>query len=154
MKESRTPGPKQLLCPSATSDADGAVVFGVVGGTAAEPIVSYLDHPRDVTAELLALAGPVDPREVFRIAAPCAERACLHFDGQKCQLGERIVVLLPAAVDRLPACRLRSRCRWWTEQGLAACMRCPVVVTRDFRSTELLQRVAGPGSGFTTETTH
>lgn len=146
MNEGSAPGPKQLLCPSATAEADGAVVFGVVGGTVEEPMVSYLDRARDVTAELLALAGPVDPREVFRIAAPCAERACLHFDGQRCQLGQRIVGLLPAVVEKLPACRLRPRCRWWAEQGPAACMRCPVVVTRDFRSTELMQSVAGPGA--------
>jgi len=137
---------KELLCPSARSDSEGAVVFGVVGGSVGEPLVSYLDRPREVTDELLGLAGPVDPREVFRFAAPCAQQACVHFDGHKCQLGQRIVQLVPAGVDRLPACRLRPRCRWWAEQGAAACKRCPLVVTLNFGSSDLMQRVAGPGA--------
>ncbi len=147
MKQRATHSPELLLCPSAAPEATDAVIFGVVGGTVAEPLVSYLDRPREVTDELLGLAGHVDPREVFRFAAPCAEHACLHFKDARCQLGQRIVELLPSAVDRLPACRLRPRCRWWAERGPAACTRCPLVVTRDFRSSELLQRVAGPGAG-------
>jgi len=51
---------------------EGAVAFGVAGGTAAEPPVSYLKEPLPVTPELLELAEPVEPTEVFHFAAPCA----------------------------------------------------------------------------------
>ena len=75
------------LCPSAQPDMEGAVAFGVVGGTAEEPVVSYLREPLPVTPELLQLARPVRPTEVFRFAAPCAEGGCRHFDGESCQDG-------------------------------------------------------------------
>lgn len=117
-------------CPSARPDMPGAVVFGVVGGTVAEPRVRYLDEPVPVSAEVLALAEPVEADEVFRIGAPCAEHACQHFDGARCSLAERLVASVPPVVDVAPPCRLRPQCRWWDEQGVAACRLCPLVVTR------------------------
>lgn len=133
----------ELLCPSSQADTDGAVVFGVIGGTVDEPRVSYLADPVPVTSTLLEMAKPVEPTEVFRIGAKCAEQKCLHFNRDHCELGRRIVRMLPTAVDKLPACRLRPRCRWWREQGAQACFRCPLVVTRDFRSTPILRDVSG-----------
>jgi len=47
-------------------------VFGVVNGTADEPRLRHLTEPQPVTLELLELAAPVRPTEVFRFAAPCA----------------------------------------------------------------------------------
>jgi hypothetical protein len=41
------------------------------------------------TAALSALSAPVQPTEVFRFAAPCQERACVHFDGTNCRLASR-----------------------------------------------------------------
>ena len=119
-------------------------MFGVVGGTAEEPVVSYLDDPQPVTPELLELADPVEPTEVFRFGAPCAESGCQHFDGASCQLGHKLAHDVPAAVGRLPRCRLRPSCRWFHEQGGAACMRCPIIVTRNFRPTIALRAAADP----------
>jgi hypothetical protein len=116
----------------------------VVGGTVAEPRVAYLDEPVPVTSELLELAQPVEPTEVFRFAAPCVESACQHFDGTRCRLVQKIVALKPTAVDSLPVCRLRSRCRWWLEEGRAACFRCPLVVTRDHQPDEAMVVAADP----------
>jgi hypothetical protein len=132
------------LCPSSQPGLPGSVVFGVVGGTPDDPRVSYLAEPQPVTPELLALADPMEPTEVFRFASSCVERACQHFDGGKCSLVRRIVELVPTAVDVLPPCRLRPRCRWWLEEGRAACFRCPVVVTRDHHPTEALRLAADP----------
>lgn len=117
------------LCPSAQPDMEGSVVFGVVGGTAREPRLKYLSEPQPVTDELLELSKPVKPTEVFRFAAPCAGSGCKHFDGADCRLAKRTVDMQPAVVDKLPACRLRPRCRWWQQEGKSACMRCPMVVT-------------------------
>ena len=132
------------LCPSAQPEMDGSLVFGVIGGTAEEPQVAYLDVPQPVTEEVLALTQPVKPTEVFRIAAPCAERACQHFDGSKCQLAMRVAQMLPVVVDRLPPCAIRPHCRWWQQEGKAACARCPAVVTEMYQPTDQQRQAADP----------
>jgi hypothetical protein len=37
-----------------------------------------------------AFSEPVKPTKVFRFAAPCAGRACRHFDGAECRLTKRV----------------------------------------------------------------
>jgi hypothetical protein len=133
------------LCPSAQPEMEGSVVFGIVGGTAELPQVGYLATAQPVTEELLALTQPVDPTEVFRIAAPCAETACRHFDGLKCQLAVRAAQMLPIVVDRLPPCSIRPNCRWWQQEGKAACMRCPAITTEMYQPTEQQRQAADPG---------
>ena len=133
------------LCPSAQPDQDGAVAFGIIGGTPEEPMVGYLDEPLPVTPELLQLAKPVRPTQVFRFGAPCAEGGCQHFDGASCKLGQKLATL-PTAVDRLPRCRLRPSCRWFAEQGGAACLRCPIVVTTHHRPSAALREAADPAT--------
>jgi hypothetical protein len=123
---------------------DGAVAFGVVGGSATRPEVSYLDTPIQVSGELLALTHPVEPTEVFRFAAPCAEGGCRHFDGAECRLGHKLARDVPEATRLLRPCRLRPNCRWWHEQGAAACRRCPAIVTTDYGAGEELRRAADP----------
>lgn len=123
---------------------DGAFVFGVVGGTAAEPLVAYLDEPQPLDLDLRERCAPVEPAEVFRIGAPCAESGCRHFDGGACSLGARTVQLLPPVVSKLPACRIRPSCRWFREQGGAACVRCPAVVTTNHLPTAEQARAAEP----------
>jgi hypothetical protein len=121
--------PDPPYCPSAQPDMAGSVVFGVVGGTVEQPRVAYLAEPLPVTPELLALADPVEPAEVFRFGAPCAESACRHFDGTRCRLVEALVAEVEPVVAALPPCRLRAQCRWWREEGPEACRRCPLIVT-------------------------
>jgi hypothetical protein len=134
------------FCPSAQPYMDGAVVLGVVGGTSEEPPVAYLNTPQPVTEEILALAEGIEATEVIRFAAPCAASACQHFDGAKCKLATRVVNLLPMAVDRLPPCHLRPKCRWWRQEGRAACMRCPIIVTQAVGPSELIVKTADPNS--------
>lgn len=122
-------GEDQLLCPSAQPDQEGAFAFGVIEGTAEAPHVSYLRRPLPVVPELLALAAPVQPTEVFRFAAPCAEDACQHFDDGGCRLATKIAGLVDGATYGVPPCRIRPRCRWWNQEGADACRRCPMVVT-------------------------
>lgn len=133
------------MCPSAQPEMEGSVVLGVVGGTVEEPRVAYLVKPLPVNGSLLALSGSMKPTEVFRIAARCAGTACQHFDGTDCRLATRIVQMLPDVVDILPACQLRPHCRWWLQEGKAACVRCPQVVTERYQPTELERQAADPG---------
>jgi hypothetical protein len=134
------------LCPSARPEMAGAVIFGVVGGTAQEPRMAHLVQPLPVTEELLALAGPASPLAVFRTAAPCAQSACVHFAQNRCRLASRIVDELPEAVDGLPACRIRPHCRWWQQEGKAACLRCPLIVTEMTNPTEQLRHAVDPAA--------
>ena len=144
--ENETPPATPPLCPSAQPHMEGSTVLGVVGGTPERPRLAYLAEPRPVTADVLALSGPVLPTAIFRFGAPCAGHACQHFDGSDCRLATRIVQLLPPVVDGLPACHLRPDCRWWQQEGKAACLRCPQVVT-DARNPSELQRQAAIGPG-------
>jgi hypothetical protein len=116
---------------------EGAMVFGIVGGTPEAPAVAYLSEPQPVTPEVMALTQPVAP-------TPCAEHKCLHFDGSSCRLIKRIVGALPTVEEKLPPCRLRPTCRWWAQEGMQACLRCPQIVTADYRSSEPLRLVATP----------
>jgi hypothetical protein len=142
--ENETPPRTPPSCPSAQPHMEGSTILGVVGGTPEQPRLAYLAEPRPVTEGVLALALPVLPTAVFRFAAPCAGHGCQHFDGLNCRLATRIVQLLPPVVDGLPACHLRPECRWWQQEGKAACLRCPLVVTDVGNPSELQRRVADP----------
>ena len=134
-----------LMCPSAQPTMEGAYAVAIVGGTAGEPRVRWIEQPLPVTGELLGLAEPVEPTEVFRFAAPCAEGGCRHHDNDRCTLGDKLATL-PVAVDvaLLPKCTIRPTCRWYAEQGRDICFRCVSVVTTDYRASPDLQRAAEP----------
>ncbi|WP_392533426.1 hypothetical protein [Nostoc sp. C117] len=133
---------KLLLCPSGQPEIGNTVVFGVVGGTVEAPSIAYLTESQPVTEEILALSDSVKPTEIFRIASSCQADACKHFDGSDCRLAMRIVQQLPTVVETLPACQIRSSCRWWQQEGKAACYRCPQMVTDNGYSSKILQKVA------------
>jgi hypothetical protein len=135
-----------LLCPSAPANSEHAVVLGAVLGTPAEPRVSFFAEPIPVTEQVLELALPASPTEVFRFAAPCAEKLCSHFDGETCRLVSKIVHGLPEVVADLPICRIRPSCRWWAQEGRNACLRCPQVVTLSTSPSDELRYAADPNS--------
>lgn len=132
----------RLVCPSAQPTMSEPVAFGVILGSDEEPRMVHLERPVPVTDELLALSEPVKPTEVFRFAAPCAGDACKHFNGKDCTLVERIVQILPRVASDLPACAIRSECRWWFQEGRDACLRCPQVITENYNPSEDYMRAA------------
>lgn len=138
---------KTTLCPSARPESEDSIVFGIISGTVAEPRVAYLKHPLPITDELIAKASPITPTEIFRMATPCAAKACLHFDGQDCRLAKQIAEKLPAVAEELPPCSIRRDCRWWKQEGKAACMRCPQVITDNYNPSELAIQVSKLAAG-------
>jgi len=144
MSHARSPNAVPL-CPSAQPEMEGSIILGVVGGSTEEPRLGYLSQPQPVTKKALLLAEGVKPTEIFRFAAPCAGTACVHFDGKDCRLASRIVKLVPTAVDEIPHCYMRPECRWWQQEGKAACLRCPVVVTENYQPSEELRSAATSG---------
>jgi hypothetical protein len=132
------------LCPSARADGQDARIFGVITGTVDNPKVTYLKQTRPSVEIISKLHDKVTPEEVFRVAATCEEKGCQHFDGQDCRLAMRIADKLPVVVNQLPPCAIRRDCRWWQQEGGAACVRCPQVVTDHYNLSELMIRVATP----------
>ncbi|MDT7806276.1 MAG: hypothetical protein QOJ70_89 [Acidobacteriota bacterium] len=135
---------EQPLCPSARPEMPGAVAFAIVAGTVEAPHLVHLAEPHPANEELFALAHPVTPAEVFRFGAPCAGDACSHFDGRDCRLATRIVQILPAVTSTLPPCALRPECRWWQQEGKAACLRCPQIVSECHSPSDEMLRAALP----------
>ena len=122
--------PLPVMCPSAQPGMKELRLIGVVTFDEGAPRVAYLNEAVPVTQELLGSTAPAEPREVFRMAAHCEELRCTHFNGVDCKLATRIVQILPAVVDELPACLIRASCRWYLQEGRPACFRCPQVVTQ------------------------
>lgn len=107
----------RLLCPIAQPEMANAQVLGVLEETKHGPLLTYLNQRVPVTDDVLRMAEPARPTAVFRFAAICEQRKCLHFDGTDCHLARRIVQILPAAVSSLPPCIIRANCRWYAQEG-------------------------------------
>ncbi|MEA2931675.1 MAG: hypothetical protein QOI56_460 [Actinomycetota bacterium] len=131
-------------CPSAQPDMANARVFGVRHASAGGPRTGYLERSVEATPELLATTAPAPPTHVLRLAATCEESRCAHFDGTDCGLARNIVALLPPVVGVLPRCAIRPQCRWFHQEGRAACLRCPQVVTEMSDAPIELRRAAEP----------
>ena len=133
-----------VLCPSAQPEWEGSQVIGVMTGTADKPQMAYLDKPQSVTEQLLELAKPVSPTEVFRFSAPCACSGCGHYatEESKCRLAEKVVRWTPTVTEQLPVCAIRADCRWWKQEGRPACLRCPQMVTNNLKPTDEMRRAA------------
>jgi hypothetical protein len=131
------------LCPSAQPGMDECRVLGVVQREGPFAVLEYLNQHVPATPEILALAAPLKPTEVFRLAATCAEKECPHFDGEDCRLATRVVQILPAVVDTLPPCIIRKGCRWYSQEGGAACKRCPGITTVSYDLSPQVREVSG-----------
>jgi hypothetical protein len=135
-----------LKCPSAQPGMGDVQILGVISRDGDEPRLAYLDETLPATPATLELAAPLDVSQVFRLSARCEEKKCTHFDGVDCQLAVRIARMLPEVVDQLPPCNIRRDCRWFRQEGRAACLRCPQLMTGNHEADALLQEVAGmPG---------
>ena len=144
--ETGTANGHELLCPSSRGTLEDSVLIGVVTGDAEGPRVVPTERAIPVTPEILAMAEPVGPSEVFRFASPCQAGKCPHFQNEACQLAVRGVKLLEAVTDELPKCSIRPHCRWFRQEGAAICKRCPQVVTDQFNPSEtMVQIVYGIG---------
>jgi hypothetical protein len=117
------------LCPSGRCRT-GSRLFGVQ----TEGGLAFVRPALQVTPEFLErLDGSDVPAESrFRFSEDCVERGCRQWNGLGCSLIERLLdhVAQPAGSgEDLPACGIRSRCRWYAQEGKRACGICPLVVT-------------------------
>jgi hypothetical protein len=97
--------------------------------------LAYINPAAHVTDEVLVeLRGhSVVPEKRFRFASTCTEDACGHWTGRACGLSDLLAAAdVPSDAadgDGLPPCSIRSTCRWFFQNGRAACRVCPLVVT-------------------------
>lgn len=138
----KTPAP--ALCPSAQPHIEGGVAFGVVHEDDHGPNVTWIEHPVPVTPALLEMTGEMSPTRVFRFAAPCQESACRHFDGADCRLASRLIDALNPVAAKPPPCVIRQDCRWYRQEGVSACLRCPQIATEYADPSEALAAAARP----------
>lgn len=129
------------LCPSAPGRPGESLLIGVITGAPGAPRVAPTDAALPVTQDILDLAGPVPPGEVFRFASACRTSACTHFKSGACQLAVRSVETLAAVTDALPPCTIRPACRWFRQEGPAICRRCPQIVTEQYSPSPEMVRV-------------
>jgi hypothetical protein len=117
-------------CPSAHVSTPGARLFGVqVRNNRGSRQLAYLTETQPINEHMMKLAGTAPPHEVLRVAAPCIEAACLHWEGNGCRLATRVATLMPQAVSSMPRCAIRPACLWFKQEGPAACLRCPGLST-------------------------
>lgn len=133
---------KDYTCPSAPASDPDNHVFGVVLGEAAEPRVAYLAKGVGVDAKRAIDRLDVDPGHVFRFAGKCASSGCAQWKDGGCRLGRDVAAMLEPVVDTAPACTIRSTCRWFAENGVHACLRCPQVTTHVLPGAKRLYEVA------------
>lgn len=111
------------LCPSAMAKP-GATLIGISSGPGA---LGYVTPPVVVDEEFLSAAGQHSERG-FRFANRCAEGSCHNWGENRCQLIHQILTSRPGdPPDQLPACGIRSSCRWFAQAGREACRVCPAV---------------------------
>jgi hypothetical protein len=73
------------------------------------------------------------PLKRFRFTADCAEDRCGQWRDGKCGVAEQALISLAefAGTDdaRMPACAIRSTCRWFAQEGSRICGACSHVTT-------------------------
>ncbi len=119
-----------LACPSAQPEMKDAKILGVLEPGSGGVRLAYAAGDVPVSKRALDATGLVPPTLVYRFSAPCAEKSCTHFESGTCKLASRIVEGFDPVVQHLPPCSIRKTCRWYTQEGEAACHRCPQVTTQ------------------------
>jgi len=122
-------------CPSAVGQ-EGALLLGVM---TPGKRVAFVHPPTRIDAEFAArLRAEGRPEARFRFSASCAESGCPQWTGHGCWVVDRALDVdrLAETTDavsalqgtQLPACGIRSSCRWFFQRGPEACAVCPLIV--------------------------
>jgi hypothetical protein len=128
-------GKTAFTCPSAPPEA-GSVLLGVV---ASPGQIVYITPNPPVSQEMLETfqKNGIVAENRLRFAGPCMEHRCLQWAGNRCGLIDRVVDHFGPAEggEPLPRCGIRGTCRWFAQQGRAACESCPEVIRKPAHAT-------------------
>jgi len=114
-------------CPSSLGQV-GSNVLGVVNPSGT---IGFFKQPIEVTPEFLEDAGDNESLERrFRFSNKCVQSGCKQWTGKECGVIKAVLALesIPAKKD-LPDCSIRKTCRWFSQEGPAACNGCRYVIT-------------------------
>jgi hypothetical protein len=114
-------------CPSSLGQV-GSNLLGIVN---ANGTVGFFTDPVEVTPEFIDDVGDFENLERrFRFSNKCVQNGCKQWTGSACGVIKAVLALdsIPATND-LPACSIRSTCRWFYQEGAVACNGCRYVVT-------------------------
>jgi hypothetical protein len=122
-------GEQERMCPS-TSVGNSTVFLGMI--TPARKVAYVTPQmPLDVVRDTLDDSeGALERR--YRFAGPCVTSKCGFWTGEYCGLGAKLVESYQDTGEpqlELPKCAIRRTCRWFAEQGPAACSPCSYVIT-------------------------
>lgn len=115
------------LCPSATCQP-GNLLLGVQ--TAEGGLARILPPPQIDEAFVRAARQAGAPERRMRFVGACAESGCHQWQAGGCSIARRAIAALtdpPAAA--LPPCHIRGACRWFAQEGRAACAACAFIST-------------------------
>lgn len=116
-------------CPSSKCKT-GSQLLGVRQD---DGTVAILPEPIQIDEHFIALAnnGDSNATQHFRFTNKCVESGCSQWNGKACGVIENLVTHLDALPVRseLPACAIRTNCRWYQQQGANACKVCIFVIT-------------------------
>ena len=118
-----------VLCPSYRCES-GAVLLGIVQSDGHVAIAGERIEIDESFVESAKLGRAPEGR--FRFAGKCAQSGCTYWSqGARCDVIDRVLGILgpKGSAEELPACAIRSQCRWYIQIGAAACAVCPEVVT-------------------------
>lgn len=121
---------QSILCPSSVC-IEGSALLGVVN---TQGTVDILPEPIPIDEEFMQEANKGrKPETRFRFTNTCVKKECQQWNGQGCGVIEKVQQLLniEATLQQLPACGIRSRCRWYLQSGPSACHACIYVVKDD-----------------------
>lgn len=126
-----------ILCPSSVC-IEGSALLGIVN---AQGTVDLLPEPIPIDEDFVKEAHKGrKPETRFRFTNTCLQKECQQWNGQGCGVIERVqqLLVIEEELQQLPACGIRSRCRWYLQTGASACATCIYVVTDDPTATEAL----------------
>ena len=118
----------QALCPS-SSCSPGSILLGLVQSNGT---IAFLAKRRIVDEFFVKLAHEGrQPEKRFRFADTCVKSGCLQWENGRCGVIDRVLAANPGYKhsEELPACSIRTNCRWYLQWGARACGICPLIVT-------------------------
>lgn len=115
------------FCPSSRCEEGNLLIGRVLD----DGSVAMMREPRVVTEAFVAEAAKVgSPERYFRFSSPCASDRCIHWTHGECQVPS--LVRSSKTSDRVAIakpCGIRQKCRWFAQEGIEACVLCPLVRT-------------------------